>query len=61
MLYTVTSIYFAAYHVLVYTLLSVINKILIFSSHACNFKLPFGVVRMLRKHNLMTIRRYIFL
>jgi len=55
MLYTLTSIYFAAYHVLVYTVLNVINEIFIFSSHACNFKLPFGIVHMLRKHNLKAI------
>jgi len=53
--YTVTSIYFATYHVLVYTLFNVINEIFIFSSYACNFKLPFGIVRMLSKHNLMAI------
>jgi hypothetical protein len=55
MLYTVTSIYFATYRVHVYTLLNVINEIFIFSNDACNFKLPFGIVRMLRKHNLMAI------
>jgi len=41
MLYTLTSIYFAAYHVLVYTLLNVINEICIFASHAYNLKIAF--------------------